>query len=99
MTGIKFRSIILYNYVVLFRWGHVELRFPPPCRFAPWVSFTKIFYEMINTGEVAGGESFACVFAVAQALWPFPFASQGKGCLMDLVCKCDGLFSLPVEEK
>ena len=30
--------------------------------------------------------------------WPFPPACRGKGCLMDLVCACDGLFPLPVEE-
>ena len=31
--------------------------------------------------------------------WAFPPACRGKGCLMDLVCACDGLFLLPVEEK
>ena len=31
--------------------------------------------------------------------WPFPFASQGKGCLNNFACECDGLFPLPVEEK
>ena len=30
---------------------------------------------------------------------PFPFASQGKGCLNNFACECDGLFPLPVEEK
>jgi len=31
--------------------------------------------------------------------WAFPPACRGKGRLMDLVCACDGLFSLPVEER
>ena len=32
-------------------------------------------------------------------MWPFPFASQGKGCLNNFACECDGLSPLPVEEK
>ena len=31
--------------------------------------------------------------------WAFPPACRGKGCLMDLVCACEALFPLPVEEK
>ena len=31
--------------------------------------------------------------------WAFPPACRGRGRFMDLVCACDGLFSLLVEEK
>ena len=35
----------------------------------------------------------------ARLRWPFPPACRGKGRIVDLVCVCDGLFPLPVEEK
>merc|ERR1711964_330053 len=35
----------------------------------------------------------------ARLRWPFPPACRGKGRIVDLVCVCDCLFPLPVEER
>ena len=35
----------------------------------------------------------------ARLRWAFPPACRGKGRLMDLVCACDGLYPLSVQEK
>merc|ERR1711900_97212 len=57
-----------------------------------WLAFAMAFSPCLSRKGPSHG-------LCARLRWPFPPACRGKGRLMALVCVCDGLSPLPVEEK